>query len=99
MEDIKCKRLIATFQDDNLLLEGPKKLELHIGRGITITIEQIGIRIITIVSKREESAEYLYDILMELEKLLMILDGKFICLKKLTFEGTIDKTIENLETY
>ena len=26
LKEVKCKKLIATFQDDGLILEGPKKL-------------------------------------------------------------------------
>ena len=47
-KDVKCKKLIATFQEDKLMLGGPKNLNFHTGDNITVKIEQLGIRIITV---------------------------------------------------
>lgn len=56
LEDVKCKKLTATFQDDELFLEGPKNLCVNIDENITtIEIEQLGIKIITVVSKQDLS--------------------------------------------
>lgn len=68
MEDVKCKKLTATFQDDELFLEGPKNLCVNIDENITIEIEQLGIRIITVVSKQDVSFRKLYKIFIIVEK-------------------------------
>lgn len=99
LEDVKCKKLIATFQDDKLMLGGPKNLELQIDGNILVEIEQLGIRIITIVSEQEESFRELYGIFTKVERLLMLLDGKFIKLKELSFEESTEGTSEHLKSY
>ncbi len=99
LEDVKCKKLIATFQDDNLMLGGPRNLELHIDENMSVEIQQLGIRIITVVSEREESFRDLYGIFTKVEKLLMLFDGRFITLKELSFEDSAEGTSEHLKSY
>lgn len=99
LEDIKCKKLIATFQDDKLMLEGPKSLEFHIDEKFSVEIEQMGIRIITIVSEQEETFRELYAIFTRVERLLMLFDGRFITLKELEFQDSTDGTKERLKSY
>lgn len=99
MEDIKCKKLIATFQDDKLMLGGPKSLEIQLDENISVIIEQLGIRIITIISEKGESCRDLYGIFTKLERLLMIFDGRFITLKELVFEDLNEETTEHLKSY
>lgn len=99
MEDVKCKRIIATFEDDTLILEGPHNFKFRIDENISVEIEQFGIRIITVVSEKEESFRKLYCIFTKVEKLLMLFDGKFIALKELRFEDSTEGTSEHLKSY
>lgn len=99
MENIVCKKLIATFQDDKIMLEGPKNLSINIDNNITIEIEQLGIRIVTVVSEREISFRQLYAIFTRVERLLMLFDGRFINLKELSFVDSADGTLEHLKSY
>ena len=99
MEDIKCKKLIATFQDDKLMLGGPKSIEIQIDENISVIIEQLGIRIITIISEKGESFRDLYGIFTKFERLLMIFDGRFITVKEMVFEDLNEETTEHLKSY
>lgn len=99
MEDVKCKKLIATFVDEKLMLDGPKSLEFYIDDNISVKIEQMGIRVITVTSKQEESFRNLYGILTKVERLLMLFDGQFIKLKDLSFEESVEGTSEHLKSY
>ena len=99
MEDVKCKKLIATFVDEKLMLDGPKSLEIYIDDNISVKIEQMGIRVITVTSKQEESFRNLYGILTKVERLLMLFDGQFIKLKDLSFEESVEGTSEHLKSY
>lgn len=99
MEDVKCKKLIATFQEDNLMLGGPKNLYFHTGKNITVKIEQLGIRIITVEAEHEESFRKLYGIFTKVERLLMLLDGRFIALKELSFKDSAEGTLGHLKSY
>ena len=99
MEDIKCKKLIATFQEENLMLDGPKNLNFHIEGKITVKIEQLGIRIITVEAEQEELFKELYGIFTKVERLLMLLDGRFIALKELSFKDSAEDTLGHLKSY
>lgn len=99
MEDVKCKKLIATFQEDKLMLGGPKNLYFHTGENITVKIEQLGIRIITVEAEHEESFRKLYGIFTKVERLLMLLDGRFIALKELAFKDSAEGTLGHLKSY
>lgn len=99
MEDVKCKKLIATFQEDKLMLGGPKNLNFHTGDNITVKIEQLGIRIITVEAEQEESFRELYEIFTKVERLLMLLDGSFIALKELSFKDSAEGTLGHLKSY
>lgn len=99
MEDVKCKKLIATFQEDKLMLGGPKNLNFNTGDNITVKIEQLGIRIITVEAEQEESFRELYGIFTKVERLLMLLDGRFIALKELSFKDSAEGTLGHLKSY
>lgn len=99
LEDIKCKKLIATFQEDKLMLGGPKNLNFHTGDNITVKIEQLGIRIITVEAEQEESFRELYGIFTKVERLLMLLDGRFIALQELSFKDSAEGTLGHLKSY
>lgn len=91
--------LTATFQDDKLMLGGPKSLEIQLDENISVIIEQLGIRVITIISEKGESFRVLYGVFTKLERLLMIFDGRFITLKELVFEDLNEETTEHLKLY
>lgn len=99
MEDVKCKKLIATYRDDKLLLEGPKYLKFQVNENVFVEIEQLGVRTITIVFAEEDSFRELYGILTKVERLLMIIDGRFIPLKELVFDDFENGTLEHLKLY
>lgn len=99
LEDVLCKKLIATFQDDKLMLEGPKNIRINVDDNITVEIEQLGIRVVTIVSENEVSFRKLYAIFTKIESLLMLFDGRFINLKKLSFEESDGEALECLKSY
>lgn len=81
------------------MLGGPKSLEIQLDENISVIIEQLGIRIITIISEKGESFRDLYGIFTKLERLLMIFDGRFITLKELVFEDLNEETTEHLKSY
>lgn len=99
VEDVKCKKIIATFQNDNLMLEGPKNFEFAIDNNISIVIEQLGVRIIKVISRQEESFRELYGIFTKIERLLMVFDGRFMALKELLFEDSTEGTSKQLKSY
>lgn len=99
LEDVLCKKLVATFQDDKIMLDGPKNLSINLDDHITVEIEQLGIRVVTIVSEHEISFRKLYAIFTKVERLLMIFDGRFINLKELSFEKSADEELEHLKSY
>ena len=39
LEDVLWKKLIATFQDEKLMLEGPKNIRINVADNITVDIE------------------------------------------------------------
>ena len=82
---VKCKSLIAIFQNDKLLLDGPHTVSFDIGYNKTfhISIEQCGVRKITITSAKEVSVFDLHTVFSRIERLLMLFDGTFIPLAEL----------------
>ena len=99
MEDVKCRKLVATYQDEKLILEGPKFLKFQVDENVLVEIEQLGTRIITIIFVEEDSFRELYGILTKVERLLMIIDGRFIPLKELLFDDFENGTSEHLKSY
>ncbi|MCX4348112.1 MAG: hypothetical protein OSJ38_12850 [Lachnospiraceae bacterium] len=92
---IKCKSLVAIYQGDKLLLDGPHILEVNTIRNqpFHIKIEQLGVRTIIITSGKDVSVFDLYAILTRIERLLMLFDGVFIPLSELKFSesDTVDE--------
>lgn len=82
---VKCKSLIAIFQNDKLLLDGPNTAGFDIGdnKPFHISIEQCGVRKITITSAEEVSVFDLHTVFSRIERLLMLFDGTFIPLAEL----------------
>ncbi len=92
---IKCKSLVAIYQGDKLLLDGPHILEFNTvgNQPFHIKIEQLGVRTIIITSDKDVSVFDLYAILTRIERLLMLFDGVFIPLSELKFSesDTVDE--------
>lgn len=59
----------------------------------------MGIRIITVEAEHEESFRKLYGIFTKVERLLMLLDGRFIALKELAFKDSAEGTLGHLKSY
>lgn len=79
---VKCKTLIATFQEDKLFLDRPHMIEFDtVGdKQFRIKVDQRGIRKITITSDENISVFDLHAVLSHIVRLLMLLDGTFITL-------------------
>lgn len=84
-QTVKCKSLIAIFQDDKLLLDGPHTVGFDTGdnKPFHISIEQCGVRKIAITSSEEVSIFDLHTVFSRIERLLMLFDGTFISLSEL----------------
>ena len=82
---VKCKSLIAIFQNDKLLLDGTHSVNFETGdnKPFHIYVEQCGIRKITITSDKDISIFDLCTVFSRIERLLMMLDGTFISLTEL----------------
>ena len=87
----KCKVLIGTYINDNIILGG-----LHVAEFETrdnkffIKIEQCGYRKISIKASEETSVFELYGVFTKIERLLMIFDGQFLNLENLEFTDSSD---------
>lgn len=100
MSNIKCEKLIATHFFRNGILGGPKEINfdymLSDQEKINIDIEQLVVRKITISSDKDINTKDLYATYINLEKLLMLFDGRFIPLEDLKFENSTTNTDEEL---
>ena len=82
-ENVYCKCLKAAYVDELGLLDGPHVVQLVTNDKIAIKIEQCAIRTIWVSSRDEINARDLYTVLLNVERLLMISDGRFFNLKEL----------------
>lgn len=87
----KCKVLISTYINDNIILGGPHvaEIETHDNK-FFIKIEQCGYRKISIKALEETSVFELYGVFTKIERLLMIFDGQFLNLENLEFTDSSD---------
>ena len=107
MEQVpKCKSLVATFKDNELMLDGPNLVEYDAGRAkeFHVKVEQSGIRKIIVTSDVDVSVFDLNAVFTRIERLLMLLDGAFIPLDELQFsesetvnESVLSSSARNLE--
>lgn len=84
-EEILCKKLVATYKENNGILGGPHEVEFISASGYLIKIEQCVYRKITVSTKEDTPADNLYRELTVIVRLLMILDGKFYDLEEFEF--------------
>ena len=81
-----CKKLVVIQGYDNGFLAGPFQISFVIENEITATVTQCGKRTIELLSKNPISCDVLYSEFQILEKLLMLLDGKFYPIEDITFD-------------
>lgn len=95
-----CKTLKAVFGLEKGMMPSTPMCAFRITGTPTIhiTIEQSGIRIIMIKSEVEVPATDLYHILVLLEKLIMMFDGRFFSLNELNFSDSDNCTKEQLKS-
>ena len=87
----KCKVLIGTYINDNIILGGPHVAEFETrDNKFFIKIEQFGYRKISIKASEETSVFELYGVFTKIERLLMIFDGQFLNLENLEFTDSSD---------
>ena len=87
----KCKVLIGTYINDNIILGGPHVAEFETrDNKFFIKIEQCGYRKISIKALEETSVFELYGVFTKIERLLMIFDGQFLKLENLEFTDSSD---------
>lgn len=87
----KCKVLIGTYINDNIILGGPHVAEFETrDNKFFIKIEQCGYRKISIKASEETSVFELYGVFTKIERLLMIFDGQFLNLENLEFTDLSD---------
>ena len=87
----KCKIVIGTYINDNIILGGPHVAEFETrDNKFFIKIEQFGYRKISIKASEETSVFELYGVFTKIERLLMIFDGQFLNLENLEFTDSSD---------
>ena len=87
----KCKVLIGTYINDNIILGGPHVAEFETrDNKFFIKIEQCDYRKISIKALEETSVFELYGVFTKIERLLMIFDGQFLNLENLEFTDSSD---------
>ena len=87
----KCKVLIGTYINDNIILGGPHVAEFETrDNKFFIKIEQFSYRKISIKASEETSVFELYGVFTKIERLLMIFDGQFLNLENLEFTDSSD---------
>ena len=87
----KCKVLIGTYINDNIILGGPHVAEFETrDNKFFIKIEQFSYRKISIKASEETSVFELYGVFTKIERLLMIFDGQFLNLENLEFTDASD---------
>ena len=86
-----CKCLTAEYEEEKSVLRGPVHIQFDIGKEqlFHVDIEQAVIRSIKISTDSDVSIFDLNTVLSKIERLLMLLDGRFIQLKEI-FKRLID---------
>lgn len=90
-EILKCNKLSATFNDKQFKLGGPYNLNFNVEKesSLSVSIQQIGSRQIIIESDEDIDVNNMFSVLTNLEKLLMMFDGKFIPLTSIKLTSDI----------
>ena len=82
-----CKCLTAEYEEEKSVLRGPVHIQFDIGKEqlFHVDIEQAVIRSIKISTDSDVSIFDLNTVLSKIERLLMLLDGRFIQMKEMKF--------------
>ena len=101
MGDLQFKgnRLSVVQGLENGILGGPLQTEFELDNGIIISIKQIGKREIELKSNSLMASNELLDIYQNVEKLLMLLDGRFYTIEKLTIANDDAEPVDILNEY
>lgn len=87
----KCKIVIGTYINDNIILGGPHVAEFETSDNkFFIKVEQCGYRKLFIKASEDTSVFELYGVFTKIERLLMIFDGQFLNLENLEFTDSSD---------
>ncbi len=99
---VACKSLSVEYTLPNGFLGGPHEANFYTNNGfsrIAIRIEQIGYRKITLSAQEQLNAEILFNAYQQLEKLLMLFDGRFIPISKFVFSNSDLFTDDQLKIF
>lgn len=93
-KEFTCKRLEAIYQEDKVFLSGPHNACFTINKPVPITVDikQCGIRHIVITTENEITEKELYTVLANVERLLMLFEGRFFNLSELIFSESEEYT-------
>lgn len=94
----RCKLLRAVFTQEKGCFGGPYSAEFQIDNPVALQIEvnQLGTRIINIISEVDVLVDDLYSVFTRIERLLMLFDGRFFPLTELVFSDSSITSQEQL---
>lgn len=101
MGDLQFKgnRLSVVQGLENGILGGPFQTEFELDNGVTISIKQIAKREIELKSNSLMTCDELLHVFQNVEKLLMLLDGRFYTIEKLTIANDDAEPVDILNEY
>lgn len=94
-----CRKITVIQAESNISLEGPYQIVFDTDDNLSISITQCVFRTIEISSADSVSCDKLFCEFQMLEKLLMLLDGKFYAIKSLSFECENSVSSDELDQY
>lgn len=80
---MRCRKMIIIQGYKNGILEGPKQLNFKF-KNFNISIDQIGIRIITIIADKICECDKMYSTFCSLERLITLFEGQFLETKQIS---------------
>lgn len=96
METLVYRKIIVTQAESCVALSGPRQLSFETDDQFKVSIFQHGIRSVEIAFADLVPCDKLFSEFLKIEKLLMLLDGRFYSLKEIDFsdgvQGNNDKT-------
>ena len=98
MQETKCNSISVYQEIENGLFGGPYNLELY-DKGISIHVEQWGIRKTTISSNNEVIFSDLINQFTRLDRLMMIFDGEFYPITKIETNSHGNTNILDLDDF
>lgn len=95
----KCTKLSVVQGLENGILGGPFQTQFEMDDGIVASITQLDKREIELTSNVPMMCEELIFIFQNIEKLLMLFDGRFYTIEKLTISNENSETVDILNNY